>query len=758
LIFAFSLQAKTIFVNKEATGANDGSNWGNAYKELSAALPTAQYGDEIWVAKGRYLPFIEGVTNTFTMVSGVKLLGGFGGWESEESERDAIANGTTLAGEFVALPNGIFYPSYNVIYCAGTDSSTLVDGFLIYNMFSGPFNNESCDDDQHKCYGGDIFMYSGSPDEPTFLTVRNCNFIESNCCAAGGGAIGVNFLYGSGGFTLEKCVFKKCSAFEAAAMHIVIGTAPQYKILIDSCRFEDNRAFEYVGVATIFNYNLSADFTFSNCLFLNNRAKTNGGIWCATVAAGEPVKFINCSFIGNAVGTSGLGQAGAGGALGGQKLFIKNCLFKNNRAFKAGAINGDRLRIENSLFINNYATREGGAIRTYTGQNYYSNCVFLNNYTTYRGAGIMIGGVGISKDTIINSIFWANRLVDSSNWISTYGANVYVANTVIDALSCEDARAGFLPDDTLTCGPNMFFQIDPLFRDTAASDYRLAGCSPVLNKGDAAWVARFGMETDYAGNDRSLDGLPDIGAFETAKFSALHNWQNAHCYGSDDGVVSVFPQGGYSPYSAHWEDGYQGLVHTGLTAGLYSIQVSDSDQCSETIIVQVSQPDSLSLQATVEPSKDSQNHNGVIAIDSVFGGIIPYTLAWSNGSTQTQIMGLSPGTYTVTVTDWLGCTLTAEFEVDFMVGTSNLSNQSFAMFPNPASTYIQFDLSQLPAQMNCEQLSIFDETGRMVLKQEIGQKSDYVRLEIKNLVPGVYLYQFGCAGKKSIGGRFVKQK
>ncbi len=61
LFLAMPLYAKVIYVNKNALGSNNGSNWDNAYNELSTALPTAQTGDAVWVAKG-YNP-TRGITN-----------------------------------------------------------------------------------------------------------------------------------------------------------------------------------------------------------------------------------------------------------------------------------------------------------------------------------------------------------------------------------------------------------------------------------------------------------------------------------------------------------------------------------------------------------------------------------------------------------------------------------------------------------------------------------------------------------------------
>ncbi len=121
-----------MYVNRSATGENTGVNWENAYIDLQRALTMARacFRDEIWVAKGIYKPTYDPDNSdaTFELVPDVKLLGGFGGWETSSNQRKPHKYKTYLTGDIDGdgdsdIDNVV--SSFN----AGTD--TLIDGFII---------------------------------------------------------------------------------------------------------------------------------------------------------------------------------------------------------------------------------------------------------------------------------------------------------------------------------------------------------------------------------------------------------------------------------------------------------------------------------------------------------------------------------------------------------------------------------------------------------------------------------------------------
>ena len=243
---------KTIYVDQTATGgANDGTDWPNAYLDLQDALDDAAPGDQIWVAAGVYLPSAETDVGdprsaTIQLANGVAIYGGFSGVEIELHERNPAANPTTLSGDLAGddPTGGLSFEenAYHIVNGSGTDATAVLDGFVITaaNADGGSLGRE----------GGGFFNDAGSP------TVRNCKFIDNHADLCGGGALNKN---GAAPVFLN-CEFVANDSISGGGME-VINSAPT----LINCTFVGNsQGIRLTGAGTV----------ITNCILWQNGAES----------------------------------------------------------------------------------------------------------------------------------------------------------------------------------------------------------------------------------------------------------------------------------------------------------------------------------------------------------------------------------------------------------------------------------------------------------------------------------------------------
>ncbi len=130
------------------------------------------------------------------------------------------------------------------------------------------------------------------------------------------------------------------------------------------------------------------------------------------------------------------------------------------------------------------------------------------------------------------------------------------------------------------------------------------------------------------------------------------------CVPGNDGSIDIIVSGGTMPYTYNWNDGNSLEDRINLTAGTYSITVTDDNSCSAIktgMVVPINNPPSLSYLMQ-KPSCIPGNDGSIDLI--VYNGTPPFAYNWSNSATTEDISSLSPGTYSVTVTDSKNCTAT----------------------------------------------------------------------------------------------------
>jgi len=129
------------------------------------------------------------------------------------------------------------------------------------------------------------------------------------------------------------------------------------------------------------------------------------------------------------------------------------------------------------------------------------------------------------------------------------------------------------------------------------------------------------------------------------------------------GSLTVNASGGVPPYTYLWTPAnITTATATGLSAGIYTLQVNDYNGCISTNSVTLTQPVTLSVSPVSTPASCGQPDGTATA--STSGGTAPYTYLWTLGKqTNATATGLLAGTYTISVTDNNQCTSSASVTV-----------------------------------------------------------------------------------------------
>lgn len=132
---------------------------------------------------------------------------------------------------------------------------------------------------------------------------------------------------------------------------------------------------------------------------------------------------------------------------------------------------------------------------------------------------------------------------------------------------------------------------------------------------------------------------------------------NASCYSISNGSATVTVNSGTPPYNFLWNTTpvQTSATANNLSAGNYSVSITDANGCTSTQSVTITQPPAMNINASATPASCGMNDG--TAIVSASGGASPFTYLWLTSPVQvnTSIANLSPGTYSVIVTDANGC-------------------------------------------------------------------------------------------------------
>jgi hypothetical protein len=134
------------------------------------------------------------------------------------------------------------------------------------------------------------------------------------------------------------------------------------------------------------------------------------------------------------------------------------------------------------------------------------------------------------------------------------------------------------------------------------------------------------------------------------------------CFGQTNGSITTSIAGGTAPFSYAWNVGQTTSTLTNIGAGNYTVVAKDANNCADTLAVVVPVSADISLSLTPTQVLCNGGSNGAVAAVAS-GGSGTLTYLWSNAATTSSITGLSIGTYSVTVTDAVPCSVTGTITI-----------------------------------------------------------------------------------------------
>lgn len=213
---------------------------------------------------------------------------------------------------------------------------------------------------------------------------------------------------------------------------------------------------------------------------------------------------------------------------------------------------------------------------------------------------------------------------------------------------------------------------------------------------------------------------------------------NVAIQGGNTGQAQANVYGGVGGYSYNWSNGATISSITNLTAGWYTVEISDANNCSLTDSVFITEPpctDFYVMIGTTSPLCYGLM-TGTASVNMV-NGVAPYSITWSTGQTNvTDISNLPAGFHSVQVTDAIGC------QVYQTYGVSEPSAISIGFNPTP-STCFGFDNGTIDASI----------TGGTYPYYYYNWSNGSITEDLINMAPGNYYLtvedQNGCQATDS---------
>lgn len=213
--------------------------------------------------------------------------------------------------------------------------------------------------------------------------------------------------------------------------------------------------------------------------------------------------------------------------------------------------------------------------------------------------------------------------------------------TSIDTVSCQNGTNGGATITMIGGSSPFIYNWSCLCSSTSSVSNLSAGIYEVI------------VEDFYGCIDSIEINIPELPTL----ILSTNNVVNPLCFGDANGEIFAEATGGEGPYFFAWNTmpaQYNNYV-TSLTAGTYTGIVTDANNCTDTLMVNLIEPIDLNISINILSNILCYGDSAGVLMSDITGGTAPYNLLWNNGMTSDSIYNLASGTYSLNVEDANGC-------------------------------------------------------------------------------------------------------
>ncbi len=328
----------------------------------------------------------------------------------------------------------------------------------------------------------------------------------------------------------------------------------------------------------------------------------------------------------------------------------------------------------------------------------------LSDTITFPGICSGIYTISLTDDNGCQS-----TLIQGGNSQQTIGTTIATYATIdpatVQHLICYGVPTGSVAVQGPMAAPNYTYSWEDLVGNSFGTD-------TIADNLSAGTYVLFAHYSDSFGSYPGCTTTDTITITQPTEIMTNSTVNDALCNGQSSGSITTAASGGTPNFTYFWyPNSSSSSFINNLSAGTYSVDITDNNNCYKTDTFIVAEPTSLVVSI-------AQNGNQLVS--TVSGGTPNYSYQWSSGQTGHNIIANQSGAYTLTITDANGCVQTSNNIIITAIVT--IETKESTLYPNPFKQETLLEFGQIKDMVS---IKIFDVCGNVLETHEIKQAEQF---------------------------------